>query len=135
MGASRNATSGPIKFPDNGPDKLSGLEVTGTFEKGAPGPAKFHPEIHNDLLPINLPGEETSNIQLAYHSVYNLFKSQSASYQIILNKFSDQSSDHPWLEFCVPACNSLASHADVLWLIASHTQSSSSQTPGEEHLM
>ena len=33
---SRNATSGPIKFPDNGPDKLSGPEVTGTFEKGAP---------------------------------------------------------------------------------------------------
>ena len=36
-GASRNATSGPIKFPDNGPDKLSGPEVTGTFEKRAPG--------------------------------------------------------------------------------------------------
>ena len=36
-GASRNATSDPIKFPDNGPDKLSGPEVTGTFEKRAPG--------------------------------------------------------------------------------------------------
>ena len=35
--ASRNATSGPIKFPDNGPDKLSGPEVTGTSEKRAPG--------------------------------------------------------------------------------------------------
>ena len=38
-GASRNATSGPIKFPDKGPDKLSDPEVTGTFEKRAPGPA------------------------------------------------------------------------------------------------
>ena len=37
-GASRNATSGPIKFPDNSPDKLSGPEVTGTFEKRAPDP-------------------------------------------------------------------------------------------------
>ena len=35
-GASRNATSDPIKFPDNGPDKLSGPEVTGTFEERAP---------------------------------------------------------------------------------------------------
>ena len=35
-GASRNALSGPVKFPDNGPDKLTGPEVTGTFEKRAP---------------------------------------------------------------------------------------------------
>ena len=43
-GASRNATSGPIKFPDNGPDKLSGPEVTGTFEKQAPGPKTGPPK-------------------------------------------------------------------------------------------
>ena len=36
-GASRNATSGPIKFPDNGPDKLTGPEITGTLEKRAQG--------------------------------------------------------------------------------------------------
>ena len=34
---SSNALSGPVKFPDNGPDKLTGQEVTGTFEKRAPG--------------------------------------------------------------------------------------------------
>ena len=32
-GASRNALSGPVKLPD----KLTGPEVTGTFEKRAPG--------------------------------------------------------------------------------------------------
>ena len=36
-GVSRNATSGPVKFPDNGSDKLTGPEITGTFEKRAPG--------------------------------------------------------------------------------------------------
>ena len=35
MGASRKATSSPIKYPDNGPDELSGMEVTETFEKRA----------------------------------------------------------------------------------------------------
>ena len=45
-GASRNATSGPIKFPDNGPDKLSGPEVTGTFEKRAPGLKKVTGKLH-----------------------------------------------------------------------------------------
>ena len=30
---------GPVKFPDNGPDKLTGPKVTGTFEKRAPGPS------------------------------------------------------------------------------------------------
>ena len=35
MGASRNATLSPIKYPDNVPDKLSGMEVTEAFEKRA----------------------------------------------------------------------------------------------------
>ena len=36
-GASRNAISGPVKFPVNRPGKLSGPVVTGSFEKRAPG--------------------------------------------------------------------------------------------------
>ena len=37
-GASRNAISGPVKFPVKRPGKLSGPVVTGSFEKQAPGP-------------------------------------------------------------------------------------------------
>ena len=33
MGASRNAIPGPVKFPVNRPGKLTGLVVTGSFEK------------------------------------------------------------------------------------------------------
>ena len=36
-GASRNTLSGPVKFPGKLPDKLTGPEITGTFEKRAPG--------------------------------------------------------------------------------------------------
>ena len=39
-GASRNTLSVPIKFPGNGPGKLTGPVITGTFEKQAPG-ARF----------------------------------------------------------------------------------------------
>ena len=37
-GASRNTLSGPVKFPGKLPDKLTGPEITGTFEKQAPAP-------------------------------------------------------------------------------------------------
>ena len=37
-GASRNAIPGPVKFPVNRPDKLTGPVVNGSFEKRAPGP-------------------------------------------------------------------------------------------------
>ena len=37
-GASRNTLSVPIKFPGNGPGKLTGPVITGSFEKRAPGP-------------------------------------------------------------------------------------------------
>ena len=36
-GASRNTLSGPVKFPGKLPDKLTGPEIIGTFEKRAPG--------------------------------------------------------------------------------------------------
>ena len=39
-GASRNTLSVPIKFPGNGPGKLTGPVITGSFEKRAPGPAR-----------------------------------------------------------------------------------------------
>ena len=35
-GASRNAISGPVKFPVNRPGKLTGPVITGSFEKRAP---------------------------------------------------------------------------------------------------
>ena len=36
-GASRNTLSVPIKFPGNGPVKLTGPVITGIFEKRPPG--------------------------------------------------------------------------------------------------
>ena len=40
-GASRNTLSGPVKFPGKLPDKLTGPEITGTFEKRAPAFKSF----------------------------------------------------------------------------------------------
>ena len=63
MGASRNATSGPIKFPDNGPDKLSGAHFSKVPVTSGPdnlsGPLSGNftgPDIAFLEAPVNFPG-------------------------------------------------------------------------------